>query len=211
MTDIEALKKTIRQAGVKAVATKAGIPYTTLHSFVKNPSQKIKSDSLEAVQEALKSLGIESGETAAELVTVSGEDYTPIPIYDIRASAGHGSLVEDGEPVAYQVYRKEWLRSLTRSSVEMLAAIEVAGDSMEPTLSNRDLVLVDLSSNRIVRDSIYVLLYEGELLVKRCQRDLSDGSVLVRSDNQYYADFKLTEIDQIQVVGRVIWLGRALG
>lgn len=62
-----------------------------------------------------------------------------------------------------------------------------------------------------MKDGIYVIAFEEELLVKRCQRNLEDGSVLVSSDNKAYSPFTVSTVDRLEVIGRVIWIGRALG
>lgn len=139
------------------------------------------------------------------------EPFMSVPIYDIRASAGAGALVEDGEPTGYQPYREQELLRLTRASTMDLAVIQVAGDSMWETLHDGDKVLVDRTVKRVVRDGIYILAFEGELLVKRCQRDLQNGDVIVKSDNPAYDSFRITDSDHLDVIGRVIWIGRALG
>ena len=141
----------------------------------------------------------------------NGEPVLTVPIYDIRASAGAGALVEDGEPTGFQPYREQELARLTRASTMDLAVIQVAGDSMWETLHDGDKVLVDRTVNRVVRDGIYILAFEGELLVKRCQRDLQNGDVIVKSDNPAYDSFRITDSERLDVIGRVIWIGRSLG
>ncbi len=89
--------------------------------------------------------------------------------------------------------------------------IRVAGDSMEPTLSNADLVLVDRSVQRIGRDGLYIIAVEEDLLVKRCQIDLETRAVIVISDNPAYETIRVTDRDRLDVLGRVVWLGRVLG
>lgn len=144
---------------------------------------------------------------------IDGEPYLPVPMYDIRAAAGAGALVEDGEPTAHQVFREGFLRGLTRASMDQLSVIQVSGDSMWETLHDGDAVLVDRSVTKIARDGIYILMFDGELLVKRCQRDLSDGAVLIMSDNPRYQTVKVPakRAEQLRVIGRVVWIGRALG
>lgn len=139
------------------------------------------------------------------------ETITTIPIYDIRASAGPGSLAEDGEPVGYQPYRQQEIARLTRTAEDQLAVIRVAGDSMEPTLANADQVLVDRSVRKVGRDGIYILALDEDLLVKRCQVDLQTRHIIVKSDNPAYDTLVVTDADRINVLGRVIWIGRALG
>lgn len=141
-----------------------------------------------------------------------GDEFVPVPVYDIQASAGHGSLVEDGEPLHYQMFRHQVLRRLTRSPVDQLAVIHVDGDSMAGTLLNGDQVLVDRSVQRVVKSGIYVVLFEGELLVKRCERDMKTGALLIKSDNPIYQGQRIEADDPVifQIIGRVIWMARAL-
>jgi len=142
---------------------------------------------------------------------IGSENLLSVPIFDIRASAGAGALVEDGEPTGYQPYGEQELARLTRANSNDLAVIQVAGDSMWETLHDGDKVLVDRTVNRIVRDGIYILSFEGELLIKRCQRDLQTKEVIVKSDNPVYETFRITDISILDVIGRVVWIGRALG
>lgn len=142
---------------------------------------------------------------------VGNQTYLPVPVYDIRASAGAGALVEDGEPTAHQIFREQFIHRITKAHLTDLSVIQVSGDSMWETLHDGDTVLVDRSVTRIVKDGIYILRLEDELLVKRCARDLEDKSVLIISDNPRYPVQRVKRPDQLTVLGRVIWIGRALG
>ena len=64
---------------------------------------------------------------------------------------------------------------------------------------------------KVGRDGIYILALDEDLLVKRCQVDLQSGAVIVISDNQAYETVRVTERERLNVLGRVIWIGRALG
>lgn len=195
------LRAAIKAAGVQAVAEQAGVPPTTLYSFVSGKAKRMMDDTRDKVIRALEVL-------QADGAAPVPEDFTPVPIFDIRASAGAGALMEDGAPTAYQPYRES---ELSRWNLTDLAVIQVGGDSMWETLHDGDKVLVNRGERRIVKPGIYIIAYEGELLVKRCQRNLNDGSVLVSSDNPAYASFKVDEPDRLNVIGRVVWIGRALG
>lgn len=140
-----------------------------------------------------------------------GEAFEAIPIFDIRASAGPGSFAEDGEPIGWQPYRAQELARLSHAETSQLAVIRVSGDSMEPMLNNADQVLVDRTVRRVGRDGIYIIDLDGDLLVKRCQVDLETRHIIVKSDNPAYETMRVTDTSRINVLGRVIWIGRALG
>jgi phage repressor protein C with HTH and peptisase S24 domain len=144
--------------------------------------------------------------------TLGSETYLPIRVFDIRAAAGAGALIEDGEPTSHQFFRHGFLRRLSKAPLEKLNVITVGGDSMEPTLRSGDEVLVDMSETKIIVDGIYILLLDDDrLMVKRCQIDHADGSLLILSDNPHYKPIKVGKGSNIRALGRVILATRVIG
>jgi phage repressor protein C with HTH and peptisase S24 domain len=89
--------------------------------------------------------------------------------------------------------------------------IRVEGDSMAPTLSAGDDILVDLADGPDrLRDGIYVLRVHGALLVKRLALHPVGRRVTVQSDNPAYGDLPDCGLDEIDCIGRVIWAGRRI-
>lgn len=204
------------------VARRADVPVTTLYSFLRRPGASLKgaieskiAKAYDLPVEAIFGGDLDTSEasvqTTPEAVLIGHDHYWPVPVYDIRASAGAGALVEDGDPTGFQIFRDQFLQRISRAPLTHLAVIHVGGDSMWETLHDGDSVLVDRTANRVVKDGIYVLLYDGELLVKRCQRDIETGSVLITSDNPRYKPMTVSDPRILNVLGRVIWIGRALG
>lgn len=140
-----------------------------------------------------------------------GKEYVRVPRYEVAASAGGGAFVESEQVVDYLSFRSEWVRNALGVSVNDLALINVIGDSMEPTLSDGDVVLLDMTFRGVQDSSIYVLQLNGTLLVKRIQHRL-DGSLEVISDNQRYRPETVTgnEANQLKIIGRVVWAGRKM-
>lgn len=195
------LRPEIRAAGVPAVSKISKVPSTTIQSYLDGKSKNMRSDNMKAVERALAVLAHDAGTTPTPEVAF-------VPMFDIRASAGAGALVEDGEPSDFQPYRFE---QLSRYNIEDLVVIQVGGDSMWDTLHDGDLVMLDRSVDRIVKQGIYIIRFEGELLVKRCQRNFETGTVIVESDNKDYKTFEVGNPDVIDVLGRVVQLGRFIG
>ncbi len=138
-------------------------------------------------------------------------DYVHIPRFEVVASAGGGAVVHSEQIVDYLSFRADWVRSALGVSVGDLALISVIGDSMEPSLSEGDVVLLDMTTRSVLDGSIYALQLNGGLLVKRIQRML-DGSLVVKSDNARYDTETVSEdkADRIKIIGRVVWVGRRL-
>ena len=146
-----------------------------------------------------------------------GTDNSPGGLVPVRrtlvhASAGPGALAPEERPGAYFGFDERWLRSLTGSPSSKLSIIRVEGDSMAPTLSAGDDILVDLGDcMERLRDGIYVLRADDVLVVKRLAIHPTGRRVTVQSDNPAYPDWPDCDIDAIHCIGRVIWAGRKLG
>lgn len=138
-------------------------------------------------------------------------DLVQVPILDVEASAGYGALAEMEAKSAQFGFDPNWLRKLTASKSPSLSIIGVRGDSMEPTLSDGDDVLVDLGDNQTrLRDGIYVLRMDDTLAVKRVAIEPQGRKVSVVSDNPAYPTWNGLDRRTVNIVGRVLWFGRKL-
>lgn len=135
-----------------------------------------------------------------------------VPTLSVAASAGDGAYDGGERATAHIAFDPKWLRRLGTSDGKNLSIIEVQGDSMAPTLSDGDEILVDRGdSGRRVRDGIYVLRRNDTLMVKRLAVAPSGKSVEIRSDNPAYPSWPHCDLKTLDVVGRVVWCGRRLG
>lgn len=136
------------------------------------------------------------------------DGYIKVPRFEVKASAGGGAIIHSEQIVDHLYFKTEWVKNVLGIPRDYLALISVQGDSMEPTLSNGDLILIDTSTSRVEDGAIYVVQYEDALLVKRLQKKY-DGSVVIRSDNTHYEPEILhgEEANNLKIVGRVVWAG----
>ena len=80
-------------------------------------------------------------------------------------------------------------------------AFDIAGDSMEPSLFQGEMVVCnyvdpDLWTYNIRSDYVYVIVTLGDVVVKRVQNQLKkDGTILLCSDNSYYEPYALSASD----------------
>lgn len=146
------------------------------------------------------------GEPRPSLESTSPE-FAMIPEYGVRASAGTGRLVEGEEIIGRFAFKRAWLAS-KGIKVENLAVISADGDSMEPTVRDADILLVDTSVHAIRADGIYLIEQAGELRCKRLQA-MVDGGVKIRSDNPRYETEVVSpeNAELLRVVAKVIWIG----
>lgn len=131
-----------------------------------------------------------------------------VPVYDVTASAGNGAHVDHIENVAYSLaFPREYLQSLTKSHPKNLAIISVKGDSMAPTLHDDDIVMLDASKTNLSYDGLFVVRFWDALHVKRISRGATPDTVMIISDNRDYYPPQQLPIDEVTVVGKVIWTG----
>lgn len=135
----------------------------------------------------------------------------PVTRSPVRASAGPGAFAGEEIGKSCFAFEERWLKSLTQSHADQLSIICVEGDSMTPTLTAGDDILVDRGdAAERLRDGIYVLRADDVLVVKRLALHPVGGLVTLQSDNPAYPDWPDCNIDDIQVIGRVIWSGRRI-
>jgi len=139
------------------------------------------------------------------------DQFVYVPHYKIEAAAGSGSIIDSEQIINHLAFHKDWVRGSLRVGLEGLALINVIGDSMEPTLLQHDLILIDMAQRQIKDGLLYVLRIENNLIVKRLERML-DGRIKLKSDNSKYSEQTLNIGDDNlpQVLGRVIWFGREI-
>lgn len=144
-----------------------------------------------------------------DLITIGGNEYALIPVFDLRLSAGPGAWIGDeSEPMHFEPYRHQWLRSITTASSEALMIARVDGDSMETTLFHGDQVLLDRTRQSVNRDGIFGYRIGDALNVKRFSVNPRSRLVTIISDNRNYPPYPDVNPDELDVIGRVIWLGR---
>lgn len=142
---------------------------------------------------------------------VDVSEFVFIPRYFVAASAGNGAVLSDENRRDTIAFHRKWLQdTFYNTRPEDIAAISVIGDSMEPTLRQRDVILIDRSTTN-VSDGVFVISLDGQLMVKRLQRQ-SSNQILVISDNSAYPSIVLQydRINDLRVCGCVKWVGRTI-
>jgi len=122
---------------------------------------------------------------------------------ELHTSAGGGAWNEE-EGFEYLYINDEGLKSLSPFQLEHLHAINVIGDSMEPTLSDKEIVVCDMTCQEIMDGNIYIINTPNSgLLIKRLT--CRDEKLSILSDNPQYLD-EVVNIshENIHVLGRVL-------
>lgn len=210
----ERLKEAREAAGFKSAAAaveRFGWKGSTYYGH-ENGSRGVDIETAEGYAKAFKVpaawLLLGYGAASAGLAEPEPQQFTAlIPVYDVSASAGDGAVVEY-EPIADQLaFPRDYLKKLTKSNPRNLAIISVKGDSMEPTLKDDDIVLLDASKTSLHFDGLFVLRFGDALHVKRVTRSARQGFITILSDNSTYPPQEHAAGD-VAVIGKVLWYGR---
>lgn len=167
-----------------------------------------RDGSLESLQKLGKVFGVSVSEFLA-CRDLSLPEIEFVPKLKARPRAGTGGLETDGEAEGYYSFHSCFLRR-KGGDKDSMRLFTVDGDSMEPTLHNGDLVMVNQKLTDISSGQIYLLRFENELMIKRLERRPA-GEILIRSDNPTYDPITINPLNEgidFQVFGRMVWLCR---
>lgn len=108
-------------------------------------------------------------------------------------------------------FSKRWMAEQFAPHIKEPALFQIEGDSMSPTLQKGDLVLVNRQQNLPSPAGVY-MIHDG---VNHCPRRLEyiveagENMVHVSCDNDYYTSQK-RRLDEITIIGRIVWFSRSL-
>lgn len=142
--------------------------------------------------------------TASATLSSHANEFVAIPRYDVEASAGFGSLVEAEIGSGFYAYNRAFLKRRGLSE-EHLSVISVSGDSMEPELYDRDLILIATDQKEPRNGFMFGVYFDGQLYVKRVQRLPGNRLHLISTNDRYPPIIiDLADTNDVRIVGRVI-------
>ena len=146
-------------------------------------------------------------EKLLEIIEDNEKEHVFVPKLPVKAAAGAGAAVEDETPLGYLAFRKEFVRGHGLQA-NQLSAIEVVGESMQPTFMDGDTILVNQAVRDIKLGKIVVARTDvGDVVVKRIARPLPGVTVLA-SDNPEFSGIALDK--KVDIIGHVVWHGKWL-
>lgn len=125
--------------------------------------------------------------------------------YDYKCSAGDGIIQWETRQKSALPFTGEFFKAIN-SRPASCRLVEARGDSMEPYLFNRDMIMIDTDKTEVRDGHIYAVCFEGESLVKQLFKQ-SGGLLTLHSYNPKYPDrlVQLTEETDFQVVGEIVY------
>jgi hypothetical protein len=120
----------------------------------------------------------------------------------VSASAGGGA---ENEELEYEplMLEENFVVSLGgEKELRHIEAINVSGDSMEPSFAYNDIVFINRSKVDVDRGGIFTIRTEHGLFIKRIQVRI-DGKLDIISDNKDYP-ISIAVRNEVEIVGRVV-------
>lgn len=152
-----------------------------------------------------------AGDMRGEEVAPVPAEFRLIPRLPVQPSSGFGSLIAEESPMEMLAFRSDWLRKVGINP-DFAHVLTNRGDSNEPTIRDGDVLLVDTSIDRVIDNAFYIVIYQGNALLKRVQM-LRDGTIVLSSDNkQVYRDeiVPASEVPDLRIAARLMWFGRSI-
>jgi len=139
----------------------------------------------------------------------AGDDLDLVAIHEIDLAYGMGGTYADMDVEAQVLYfPRTWLESISRTPPASLTFARGKGDSMQPTLQDGDIVLIDRSIRTIrEQDAIWALTIGDIAMIKRVR--IKGERVTILSDNDRVSPDEVHH-EEINVVGRVVFIGRRI-
>lgn len=142
------------------------------------------------------------GQSPESLIEATNRFFMVKYFSNINASAGGGADSADEDIETIEIPHEFVMMLGGERELKNIEAINVSGDSMEPTFSYNDVVFINRAKTDLQRGGVFTIRTEAGLFIKRVQKRI-DGKIDVISDNQVYSTQTLNP-DEIEVIGRVV-------
>lgn len=192
--------------GLRALAAYTRVDFSWL---VTGDGEMLPTAHLGGLQQLRDAASRPSGKRALKTTLSLVSDMVLLPVYDdVRASAGKGAVPFSSDAEGLVAFARTFLRD-QGAVPDHCSVIRASGDSMQPSIPDGSLLIVDHSQSEVRNGYIMVINLGDDLLVKRVRRRL-DGLVDLISDNPAYPPETIgtAALQQLRVIGRVVYFCR---
>lgn len=224
MTIAERLDAAMTAARIKsqsALSRASGVPQPTINRILKDVHKH--SPDTKTLQALAQSLGV-SFEWLAEgrgdmrragfndVATPPEDEFDLVPQLDLGAACGDGKFADHVVVKGGLAFKKTFMKQFGISEATG-RVIYAQGSSMEPTIGNGRVVLINLSDTQPQDGRVFLICdQDGAMILKRLIREyepsLQDTVWKTRSDNpdkRSFPDKILPDDPRVKIVGRAIW------
>ena len=195
--------------------SQAGTAAEAVLRMLAKHGQKLSTEDRQKIVNAAAT--IEDRESSSSNVIVADFSRRPlvgdeirIAHYDVQGAMGNGKQVHDFPELFKDVtVSQKHLRELgvTYEDPRHLKMITGAGQSMAPTIQDKDPMIVDASIREFTGDGIYAFTWQGLFYIKRLQMKGSDHFKMI-SDNALHSPEDI-RVDETYIQARVLLVWNA--
>lgn len=217
---LKTIDEALKKKGLSdAAASRMAVGHPSLIKNLRMPRSGEKRYNLPSLEKLAEVLDLElyfgppRDLTPPPEVDVDGSRFATVARHDASASAGGGFVNFDEAPIDHLAFSKTWL---VQNGIQPGASvlINARGQSMEPSIYDGDLVMIDRRKREVRNGRIYV--YNDPTDGTRVKRlEVVPGhAIIVRSDNpdqkefppEYHTGDAMNAIAQ-NIIGEVVWSG----
>ena len=135
--------------------------------------------------------------------------------FDLSASAGNGCFIDNENFEVMEIDEKQLNEMGIVSNYQNIQVIKAKGNSMFPTIHDKDLLFVDTEKKEIFNNKIYIIREDKLLKVKRVlKKSPLDDEITIKSDNEIDGEYppyniKIDGLENV-ICGMVVFFCRSL-
>jgi len=199
------------QINARELAAQADVGASFIYDILRGKSANPTTGKLSKVAQVL---GVSltyllDAEPETYAAPLPADDLVAITIIDHESSSAPDALVPDISTPPYY-FHKQWLQQQISSSPESLRLLFMHDNSMEPTLSQGDMMLIDTNLTSGDDGAIFVIFDNFNLLVRRISLDQNEGHTVITADNKASPLPPPNIEDNLEIAGKVVWLSRQI-
>lgn len=214
--DMRLIRALVDYSGASAaqVAQKAKVSPRTIQRMINGSAEaRLSQRTIEKLHDAYPKFPGWTRAGAAALATFEESVPDMVEVAAIDLNFGLGAAFMDSEIVEHEAgtmsFPRDWLRSITRSPPENLYWAKGLGNSMEPTIRDGDVILIDRSATGSTFGDLYWAIAYGQTGMIKRLRPMPDGSVKILSDNPDVPP-ELAHDGELHIFGRVVAVVRTI-
>ena len=151
--------------------------------------------------------GVRRPDVEPTIGSADGDGTISLKRINLGFAMGDGTNLDDYVEEGRIDFDANLLRLISPSPAHRLVVADGVGDSMQPTLLDSDMIVIDTMQNQLNKwDRIWAMSLQGGGAVKRVG-PAEKGKVEIISDNPAIPN-RTVPIEDVRIIGRVVWSGR---
>jgi len=135
------------------------------------------------------------------------DTYVTIPKLRSSVLTNEGSSSDENNGNYPFIFSRLFIREYLKANPGDLNYCYCTGDSMNPTVRDHDLIIIDKSKKDPVNGAIFIMEIDDTITCNRVQK-IPGNKFLISSDNKAYSTYEIINTqDDFAMIGKVVWIG----